>query len=77
MEQILICAILSGYAIFVDLSAAILRSTGDIYQTGPLTIWGVIISVIAIVEILLVFRSRFRNASGQAKNRSRSMNSMR
>ena len=53
MEQLIVCAIVSCYAVFVDLSAALLRSSGDIYQTGPMTVWGVIVSVAAVAEVLL------------------------
>ena len=56
MEQLIVCAIVSCYAVFVDLSAAILHSSGDIYQTGPMIVWGVIVSLIAVVEVLLTFR---------------------
>ena len=38
MEQLIVCAIVSCYAVFVDLCAAVLRSSGDIYQTGPMTV---------------------------------------
>ena len=61
MEQLILCAIISCYAIYVDLTAAILHSRGDIYQTGPMTVWGMIVSVVAVVEVLLVFRSQIRS----------------
>lgn len=59
-EQLILCAILSCYAVYVDLSAAILRSSGDIYQTGPLTVWGIIISAASVFEVLLMFRKQTR-----------------
>ena len=71
MEQLIVCAILSCYAVYVDLCAAILRSSGDIYQTVPMTVWGVIISIAAIVEILLTFRFQIKAAAKQLKSRRR------
>jgi len=71
MEQLIVCAIVSCYAVFVDLSAALLRSSGDIYQTGPMTVWGVIVSIIAVVEVLLTFRARIRTEIKRLKNRRR------
>lgn len=71
MEQLIVCAILSCYAVYVDLCAAILRSSGDIYQTGPMTVWGVIVSIVAIVEILLTFRSQMKAAAKELKSRRR------
>ena len=55
----------------MDLCAAILRSSGDIYQTAPMTVWGVIISIAAIVEILLTFRSQIKAAAKELKSRRR------
>ena len=69
MEQLIVCAILSCYAVYVDLTAAILHSSGDIYQTGPMTVWGVIISIAAIVEVLLAFRSQLKTEIKRLKNR--------
>lgn len=71
MEQLIVCAIVSCYAVFVDLSAALLRSRGDIYQTGPMTVWGVIVSIIAVVEVLLTFRARIRTEIKRLKSRRR------
>ena len=71
MEQLIVCAIVSCYAVFVDLSAALLRSSGDIYQTGPMTVWGVIVSIIAVVEVLLTFRTRIRTEIKRLKSRRR------
>ena len=71
MEQLIVCAILSCYAVYVDLTAAILHSSGDIYQTGPMTVWGVIISIAAIVEVLLAFRSQIKAEVKRLKNRRR------
>ena len=71
MEQLIVCTILSCYAVYVDLCAAILRSSGDIYQTAPMTVWGVIISIAAIVEILFTFRSQIKAAAKQLKSRRR------
>ncbi|MBQ7436891.1 MAG: hypothetical protein IJV30_06175 [Oscillospiraceae bacterium] len=71
MEQLIVCAIVSCYAVFVDLSAALLRSSGDIYQTGPMTVWGVIVSIIAVVEVLLTFRARIRTEIKRLKSRRR------
>ena len=71
MEQLIVCAILSCYAVYVDLSAAILRSSGDIYQTGPMTVWGVIVSIAAIVEVLLTFRIQLKAAVKRLKSRRR------
>lgn len=72
MEQLIVCAIVSCYAVFVDLSAALLRSSGDIYQTGPMTVWGVIVSIAAIVEVLLTFRLQLKAAAKRLKSRRRS-----
>lgn len=71
MEQLIVCAIVSCYAVFVDLSAALLHSSGDVYQTGPMTVWGVIVSIIAVVEVLLTFRTRIRTEIKRLKNRRR------
>ena len=71
MEQLIVCAILSCYAVYVDLTAAILYSIGDIYQTGPMTVWGVIVSIVAIVEVLLAFRSQIKEEVKRLKNRRR------
>jgi len=71
MEQLIVCAIVSCYAVFVDLSAALLHSSGDVYQTGPMTVWGVIVSIIAVVEVLLTFRARIRTEIKRLKNRRR------
>ncbi|MBQ9663072.1 MAG: hypothetical protein IJV40_08000 [Oscillospiraceae bacterium] len=70
-EQIIVCAFLAAYAVLVDLTAATLRSQGDIYQTGPMTVWGAIISAVAVVQILLVFRARIRKEAGRLKSRVR------
>ena len=72
MEQLIVCAIVSCYAVFVDLSAALLRSSGDIYQTGPMIVWGVIVSIAAIVEVLLTFRLQLKAAAKRLKSRRRS-----
>ena len=72
MEQLIVCAIVSCYAVFVDLSAAILHSSGDIYQTGPMTVWGVIVSVAAVAEVLLTFRTRIKAEVKRLKGRRRS-----
>lgn len=72
MEQLIVCAIVSCYAVFVDLSAAILHSSGDIYQTGPMIVWGVIVSLIAVVEVLLTFRSQIKTEVKRLKGRRRS-----
>ena len=61
MEQIILCAIVSCYAIYVDLTVVLLRSSGDIYQTGPMTVWGVIVSVAAVVDAWVVFRGQIRS----------------
>ena len=71
MEQLIVCAIVSCYAVFVDLSAAILHSSGDIYQTGPMIVWGVIVSLIAVVEVLLTFRSQIKTEVKRLKGRRR------
>ena len=71
MEQLIVCAILSCYAVYVDLTAAILHSSGDIYQTGPMTVWGVIVSIAAVVEVLLAFRSQIKAEVKRLKNRRR------
>ena len=72
MEQLIVCAIVSCYAVFVDLSAALLHSSGDIYQTGPMTVWGVIVSVAAVAEVLLTFRTRIKAEVKRLKGRRRS-----
>ena len=72
MEQLIVCVIASCYAVFVDLSAALLRSSGDIYQTGPMTVWGVIVSVAAVAEVLLTFRTRIKAEVKRLKGRRRS-----
>ena len=72
MEQLIVCAIVSCYAVFVGLSAVTLHGSGDIYQTGPMTIWGVIVSIIAVVEVLLSFRTRIRTEVSRLKSRKRS-----
>ena len=72
MEQLIVCAIVSCYAVFVDLSAALLRSSGDIYQTGPMTVWGVIVSVAAVAEVLLTFHTRIKAEVKRLKGRRRS-----
>ena len=72
MEQLILCAIVSCYAVFVDLSAAILHGSGDIYQTGPMTVWGVIVSVAAVAEVLLTFRTRIKAEVKRLKGRRRS-----
>lgn len=72
MEQLIVCAIVSCYAVFVDLSAALLHSIGDIYQTGPMTVWGVIVSVAAVAEVLLTFRTRIKAEVKRLKGRRRS-----
>ena len=74
MEQIIICALVSCYAIYVDLSAAILHSKGDIYQTGPMTVWGVIVSITAVAEVMLVFRTQIK---AEVRRLKRSKNHMR
>ena len=71
MEQLIVCAIVSCYAVFVDLSAAILHSSGDIYQTGPMTVWGVIVSITAVVEVLLTFRTQIKTDVKRLKSRRR------
>ena len=71
MEQLIVCAILSCYAVYVDLTAAILNSSGDIYQTGPMTVWGVLVSLAAIVEVLLAFRLQIKTEVKRLKNRRR------
>ena len=71
MEQLIVCTIVACYAVFVDLCAALLRSSGDIYQTGPMTVWGVIVSIIAVVEVLLTFRTRIRTEIKRLKSRRR------
>lgn len=71
MEQLIVCAIVSCYAVFVDLSAAILHGSGDIYQTGPMIVWGVIVSLIAVVEVLLTFRSQIKTEVKRLKGRRR------
>ena len=71
MEQLIVCAIVSCYAVFVDLSAALLHSSGDVYQTGPMTVWGVIVSIIAVVEVLLTFRTRIKAEVKRLKSRRR------
>ena len=50
---------------------SLLRSRGDIYQTGPMTVWGVIVSIIAVVEVLLTFRARIRTEIKRLKSRRR------
>ena len=72
MEQLIVCAIVSCYAVFVDLSAVLLRSSGDIYQTGPMTVWGMIVSVAAVAEVLLTFRTRIKAEVKRLKGRRRS-----
>ena len=72
MEQLIVCAIVSCYAVFVDLSAALLHSSGDVYQTGPMTVWGVIVSIAAVAEVLLTFRTRIRTEIKRLKSRRRS-----
>ncbi len=71
MEQLIVCAIVSCYAVFVDLSAALLHSSGDIYQTGPMIVWGVIVSLIAVVEVLLTFRTQIKTEVKRLKGRRR------
>ena len=72
MEQLIVCAIVSCYAVFVDLSAALLHSSGDVYQTGPMTVWGVIVSIAAVAEVLLTFRTRIKAEVKRLKSRRRS-----
>ena len=60
MEQIILCTIVSCYAVYVDLTAAVLRGSGDIYQTLPMTVWGVIVSIAAIIDAMVVFRKQIR-----------------
>ena len=71
MEQLIVCAIVSCYAVFVDLSAALLHSSGDVYQTGPMTVWGVIVSIAAVAEVLLTFRTRIKAEVKRLKSRRR------
>ena len=71
MEQLIVCTIVTCSAVFVALRAALLRSSGDIYQTGPMTVWGVIVSIIAVVEVLLTFRARIRTEIKRLKSRRR------
>ena len=60
MEQIILCTIVSCYAVYVDLTAAVLRGSGDIYQTLPMTVWGVIVSIAAIIDAMVVFRKQIK-----------------
>ena len=46
---------LIGYALFVDLQALILYSSGDSTQAKLLIIWGILVSIFAIVEFFIVF----------------------
>lgn len=71
MEQLIVCAIVSCYAVFVDLSAAILHSSSDIYQTGPMIVWGVIVSITAVIEVLLTFRTQIKTDVKRLKSRRR------
>ena len=71
MEQLIVCAILSCYAVYVDLCAAILRSSGDIYQTAPMTVWGVIISIAPLSNPAFTFRSQIKAAAKELKSRRR------
>lgn len=71
MEQLIVCAIVSCYAVFVDLCAALLHSSGDVYQTGPMTVWGVIVSIAAVAEVLLTFRTRIKAEVKRLKSRRR------
>ena len=60
MEQIILCTIVSCYAVYVDLTSAVLRGSGDIYQTLPMTVWGAIVSIAAIIDAMVVFRKQIR-----------------
>ena len=65
-ERIIICAILAGYAIFIDIQAAILRSSAASihdFQVLPLMIWAAVMSATAVVYVSISFRSELREAS--------------
>ena len=66
MEKIIACTMLAGYAILVNLQAAVLRgraaSIHD-FQVLPMTIWGAVISVAAVIFVFLAFRSELQKAA--------------
>ena len=60
-EKTILCAVLAGYAVFVDLQASVLRSSAHSihdFQVLPMMIWGAAISITAIVLICVTFRDR-------------------
>ena len=74
MENIIICVILAAYAILVDLQAAVLRSNANSihdFQVLPLTIWGAVISLIAIVYVFTAFKTDLRKEMKKRRLRSR------
>ena len=60
MEKTIVCAILAGYAVLVDLQASLLRSSASSihdFQVLPLLIWAAFVSVLALVTLFAAFRS--------------------
>lgn len=51
----LVSVFLIGYALFVDLQALILYSSGDFTQAKLLIIWGILVSIFATAEFFIVF----------------------
>ena len=65
MEKVIACALLAGYAVLVNLQAAVLRGRASSihdFQVLPMTIWGVVISAAAVLYVFLVFRPELRKA---------------
>ena len=75
MERTILCAILAGYAVFVDLQASILRSNArSVYdfQVLPMMIWGAIISITAIAFILIAYNDRLSALRKNLKSKKKS-----
>ena len=63
LEKLILCVIVAGYAVLVDLQAAILRSSAlsiHDFQVLPLTIWAAIMSVLAVFYVFFTFRSELK-----------------
>ena len=74
MERIIICAVLAGYAILVDLQAAFLRvnaSSIHDFQVLPLTVWGAVLSVLAVAYVYIAFRPELRRELKKRRARSK------
>ena len=62
--KLIACAIMVCYAVLVDLQGAILRSNARSihdFQVLPMTIWGIVISVMAVAYVFAVFRNELRS----------------